>query len=190
MNILYAVVLMSLFGGEDPIPTEPGTTWVFEKTERGKPVRERWEIVRLPAGFSGTIHFTKVDGTAPGIVGIEVDGKIRYLLRTLPGEQRLYATPSWGGDMYMIVFVIPRALKHGASWETQTGHFSCGLMIISGTARSIRKRWASAPWDPTGAPATGFLLDSDHGSLEIVPGVGIVALDRHLDWKRTRVVSP
>ncbi len=103
MNILYAVVLMSLFGGEGPIPSQPGTTWVTESMEKGETVRVKWEVVKLPGDFTATLigesieepksmmpGSTEVTDDTPGLVGIKADGKLVYLLRTLPGEQRIY----------------------------------------------------------------------------------------------------
>ncbi len=185
MNISIAMMVLSMVGTSGPIPTEPGTKWKFETRERGKPVMQEWEIVTLPDDFSAwlmdeggkkqSFTSTKITGETPGFVGIEIDGKLRFLLKSGKTGQRLYSNGGWEGT-YAIAFTLPRILKDGSTWQSAHSRFSCGWGVIPVSAHATPKKWASAPWDPKGRPSTGFRIEGS-SSIVVVPGVGIVEMD-------------
>tara|TARA_B100002003_G_scaffold235779_1_gene251158 strand:+ start:135 stop:740 length:606 start_codon:yes stop_codon:yes gene_type:complete len=200
MNIAIAFVFMNMVWGVDPLPTKPGATWTFEKSDKGKIIQEKWEVVALPENFSGQIfeesekgemappRTLEVTAKTTGIVGINVDGKLRFLIRTLPDQQRLYMTPGWGQNFFTILFVIPHELQNGTSWTSFRGRFSCGVLIEEFKGKTSRMTWDSLPGKD------GFRLSwkkgAESGTLDIVPGIGIVGMDLDVSferWKKKRV---
>ncbi len=200
MNIAIAFVLINITWGVDPIPTKPGITWTFEKREGNEVLPEKWEVVSLPENFSGQIFEESDKGAmepprsfdvtakTPGIVGINVDGNLRFLIRTLPDQQRLYTAPGWGNEYFTILFVIPRDLKAGMTWKTFRGKFSCGVLIEEFNGKAFPLTLDLFPGNG------GYRLTGKNGAesatLDIVPGKGIVGMDLDVysqKWQRTRV---
>jgi hypothetical protein len=177
---LLALLLTTVMAGKEVIPTQPGTSWKFQRTIEGQVIEEEWQVAELPEDFKGRLlgEYTDIGEVRDQLTAIRIDGEIRFLISKGSNEFRIYRRyRGWGdGNYFEICWVIPNDLQDGLTWTGGRVHFSCGILVFRVDYRAARKNLTLPAGEFNAFEISSRTQDGWSPVLWVVPGVGIVKI--------------